>query len=55
MKERFVNLATKIHKGTRRRQMTVEATFNEKLLPGVQGGGFLEKSPLGKEKRDDDK
>jgi len=26
--------------------MTVETTFNEKLLRGVQGGGFLEKSPL---------
>jgi hypothetical protein len=29
------------------RQMTVETTFNQKLLRGVQGGGFLEKSPPG--------
>jgi pyruvate formate lyase activating enzyme len=28
--------------------MMVETTFNEKLLRGVQGGGFLEKSPPGR-------
>ncbi len=27
--------------------MTVETTFNKKLLRGVQGGGFLEKTPPG--------
>jgi hypothetical protein len=26
--------------------MTVETTFIEKLLQGVQGDGFLEKSPV---------
>ena len=26
----------------------IGATFNQKLLQGVQGGGFLEKSPPGK-------
>jgi hypothetical protein len=30
-----------------RGQMTVETTFNQKLLRGVQGDGFLEKSPPG--------
>jgi hypothetical protein len=33
-----------------RRQMMAETTFNEKLLRGVQGGGFLEKSPPGQKK-----
>jgi hypothetical protein len=27
--------------------MMAETTFNKKLLRGVQGGGFLEKSPPG--------
>jgi len=31
-----------------RRQMTLETTSNEKLLLGVQGDGFLEKSPPGR-------
>jgi hypothetical protein len=34
-----------------RRQMTAEATSNEKLLRGVQGDGFLEKSPPGSLKK----
>jgi len=29
------------------RWKTAETTTNEKLLRGVQGGGFLEKSPPG--------
>jgi Fe-S-cluster-containing dehydrogenase component/DMSO reductase anchor subunit len=33
-----------------RRQMTAETTFNEKLLRGVRGGGFLEKRPLAKKR-----
>jgi len=35
-----------LHKNTSRLQ-TMTA-FNEKLLRGVQGGGFLEKSPPGR-------
>jgi len=31
--------------------MTVETTANEKLLRGVQGGGFLEKSPPGRRRQ----
>jgi signal transduction histidine kinase len=34
-----------------RRQMTAEATSNEKLLQGVQGDGFLEKSPPGRRRQ----
>jgi len=30
-----------------RGQMMAESNSNEKLLRGVQGGGFLEKSPPG--------
>jgi hypothetical protein len=37
-----------LHKDSSRLQ-TMTA-FNEKLLRGVQGGGFLEKSPPGKKK-----
>ena len=29
----------------------LEATFNQKLLRGVQGGGFLEKSPPGRRRQ----
>ena len=39
-KERIVNESESI------KQVMIETTFNEKLLRGVQGGGFLEKSPL---------
>jgi hypothetical protein len=31
--------------------MMAETTFNQKLLQGVQGDGFLEKSPPGQKKR----
>jgi hypothetical protein len=39
-------LATKLHKGAQRKKYTEKNSNNEKLLRGVQGGGFLEKSPL---------
>jgi hypothetical protein len=33
------------------RQTMVETTTNEKLLQGVQGDGFLEKSPPGRRRQ----
>jgi outer membrane protein len=37
------------------KQTTVETTFNEKLLQGVQGDGFLEKSPPGRRRQNEEK
>ncbi|MGD2092047.1 MAG: hypothetical protein PVH61_38105 [Candidatus Aminicenantes bacterium] len=45
-------LATKVHKGTQRKENDRNPP-NEKLLRGVQGGGFLEKSPPGRRRQSD--
>jgi hypothetical protein len=41
-----------VEKTEDRRQRTDETTFNQKLLWGVQGGGFLEKSPPGRRRQE---
>jgi DNA-binding response OmpR family regulator/ligand-binding sensor domain-containing protein/signal transduction histidine kinase len=41
-----------VGKAEDRGQMTIKTTANEKLLRGVQGGGFLEKSPPGRRRQE---
>ncbi|MGD2084938.1 MAG: outer membrane beta-barrel protein [Candidatus Aminicenantes bacterium] len=43
-------MAHELHELTRipdKKETSIMTAFNQKLLPGVQGGGFLEKSPPG--------